>query len=182
MNKKIKKYTFGLIPFLLLAMSCAPKVPAPGPEIQTLLVIPVEIENTSGYPFGFGTKMYVAKIEDTKKPPDIVTEFIVKPSNAKYNTVTDLPPGFYRVFQEATVTLNASGQKNYSPIKRAIDISFEMKKGAVTFFRWKYRFHQYTSGRGYQSRIYSEVFDKAYKEEVIEELKKEENFSAWTLD
>lgn len=167
---------------LILVASCANlKLDAPGPKVQTLLVLPVEITNeTQSRRHGF---YYIYEIRHVGG--DGPYEAIFKlPLKGDMLIIDSLPPGNYIVDKFIFKSIGA-GDFSYGDNIQYRDDRFHMAAGHITIFPKSLnvrKFHRIvgeTTETSYTANMNS-VTD-AQKKKILTTLEELQNFDKWAL-
>ena len=121
-----------LTTLLFLATSCAVvKISPPGPEVQTLLILPIKATNYSSHKgYGFNFRYDINNAEDNK----IVHKALFRlPNREGFLIVNSLPPGSYYVSSLVVVpvTPGATAYNN----RAARHDNFGLESGKITIFQ-----------------------------------------------
>ena len=171
----IKRYLpifFSIFISIIFLSNCA-RLPKPSIKNKTILVIKDEFVNTSSYPPQIRIKFNI------KSANGLDGNFYVMPSNGNA-IISSLEPGKYTV---NGYTTHAIGQ--VTPRKRStipLRLKFELKANQITVLNRKVVAKQKPYGNGgwtFNQQI-KNVTSKE-KQEVINLLRKDENFSLWRI-
>ena len=121
-----------LTTLLLLVTSCVVvKISPPGPEVQTLLVLPIKAKNYSSHKgYGFNFRYDINSAKDNK----IVHKALFRlPNREGFLIVNSLPPGNYYVSSLVVipVTPGATAYNN----RAARHDNFVLESGKITIFQ-----------------------------------------------
>ena len=168
---------------LALLASCTPlKLDPPGPDKQSVLVLPAT--HTRKAQSNKPAYYYVYQItgrEQQIEPYDAVIKYPVEDDIVLIDT---LPPGGYKVSRFSFYPMGV-GDHTYGNNSRSLNEPFFLAPGAITIFPKSLNLTTYnaTPGRG-ASTNYStkmEAVTPTQRRELIETLKQLPNFESWTL-
>ena len=157
----------------LFISNCA-RLPKPSIKNKTILVVKDELVNTSAYPPQIRLKFNI------KSANGLDGNFYVMPSNGNA-IISSLEPGKYTV---NGYTTHAIGQ--VTPRKRStipLRLKFELKANQITVFNSKVVAKQkpYNTEGGWTFNQQIKNVTSKDKQEVINLLRKDENFSLWRI-
>ena len=158
---------------ILFISNCA-RLPKPSIKNKTILVVKDELVNTSTYPPQMRLKFNI------KSANGLDGNFYVMPSNGNA-IISSLDPGKYTI---NGYTLHAIGQVN--PRKRStipLRLKFELKANQITVLNRKVVAKQkpYDTRGGWTFNHQIKNVTSKDKQEVINLLRKDENFSLWSI-
>ena len=176
------RFIYLVFPILfLLVTSCAGlKINPPGPDVQSILVLPFTATNTSGFRYGFYYQYEIVKEGDASTTYE--ASFML-PKSGDILIIDILSPGNYFV-TGVTVHPISSGTKTYSNTADPRMDRFKLVSGKITIFQnsinisqVKPRFEFHSTVSSYQ--IGSVSPDR--KAKILETLKDLENFDKWEV-
>ena len=173
--------TTTLTSLLILLTSCAGlNISPPGPDNQTLLVLPVTTKNTSTALFyGYSYKYEIVNATTNQVVQEPVFEL---PNRDGFLIVKSLPPGDYYVSKLITIPVGDL-QQLYEKAYRPRHDRFVLEPGSITIFQKSlYVLVRHAKKQGYVETEYFMIdLPPAKKVEIIETLKKHQNFLSWKI-
>jgi len=170
-----------LLLLLFLVSSCASiKIDPPGPEVQTILILPYTKINTTGRSAGYIYHYHIVNLGDDS----ITYEAKFNQSGKEgYLVVNSLPPGNYRV-DKVTVNPVGSGGRSYDRSEYPRNEEFKLVTGKITIFQKSIHVSQVKDptdpGRFFGGfRIDPATPDR--RNNILEKLEKQENYDAWRI-
>ena len=176
------KIPVALIVLCLLSACGTLKIEPPGPDRQTILVLPVQVTNKSEHSkHGF---YYIYDIVD-EDSGDSVEEAIFKlPLKGDMLIVDTLPPGRYRVDRFIFKTVG-SGDFTYGNNIQSRNDRFTLEAGKITVFSKSLNVLLYNKipGRGSQTsyNFSMESVGVAQRRQIDETLQSLPNFELWEM-
>ena len=174
---RVKKYLpllFTIFISTIFLSNCA-RLPKPSIKNKTILVVKDELVNTSSWPPQIRIKFNI------KSTSGLKGNFYVAPSNGNA-IISHLEPGNYNI---NGYTRHAIGQ--VTPKKNRtypLRLKFELKKNQITVLNRKIVAKQVPYGsskRGWSFKMNTKNVTDSEKQEVINLLRKDENFSLWSI-
>ena len=150
------------------------RLPKPSIKNKTILVIKDEFVNTSKLPPQMRMKFNI------KSTSGLKGNFYVTPSNGNA-IISSLDPGNYNI---NGYTLHAVGTENpRKPHTYSFNTKFELKINQITVLNRKIVAVQkpYDSRGGWRFNVKTKSITDSEKQEVINVLRKDENFSLWSI-
>ena len=173
---RIKKYLpllFTIFISTIFLSNCA-RLPKPSIKNKTILVVKDEFVNTSSWPPQIRIKFNI------KSTSGLKGNFYVTPSNGNA-IISHLEPGNYNI---NGYTRHAIGQVTPKKNKTyPLRLKFELKKNQITVLNRKIVAKQkpYNSRGGWSFNMKTKNVTDSEKQEVINLLRKDENFSLWSM-
>lgn len=168
-----------LVSMLAFLSSCSSVyIKPPGPEAQTILILPFTTRNTSGSPYGYYYRYEIVKDGDN----DIRHEASFKlPNASKFLVIDTLSPGTY-IVKKITRHPVESIASDYDVISDTRHDLIKLDYGKITIFRNSINITQkpFKDGLWVNNYRISSVGVKQ-RTEILEKLKKLENFSQWEV-
>ena len=168
---------------LLLASCASNSLKPPGPEVQTILVLPFNATNSSSVPFGH---YYEYQISAADSPETTVSIDLYLPGNGDYLLVDTLSPGTYylrdlinrRVGDGDRYNVNRSYTRNDAIV---------LEQGTITFFDYTLYVSQRPSGthggKIYWSGNYQlNPTSSAHRERILKQLRDLRYFEEWEVN
>ena len=158
---------------IIFLSNCA-RLPKPSINNSTILVIKDEFVNTSSYPPQIRIKFNI------KSDNGLEGNFYVIPSNGNA-IISSLEPGNYNIngySRHAIDRMNPKKIKTYP-----LGLKFELKKNQITVLNRKIVAKQkpYNSRGGWSFSMNTKNVTDSEKQEVINLLRKDKNFSLWRI-
>ena len=150
------------------------RLPKPSIKNKTILVVKDEFVNTSKLPPQMMMKFNIKSTSGSKG------NFYVTPSNGNA-IISSLEPGNYII---NGYTLHAVGTETPRKLRTySFNTKFELKKNQITVLNRKIVAVQkpYDSRGGWRFNVKTKSITDSEKQEVINLLRKDENFSLWSL-
>ena len=172
---RIKKYLpllFTIFISTIFLSNCA-RLPKPSIKNKTILVVIDEFVNTSKMPPQMRMKFHITT-------SGLKGNFYVTPSNGNA-IISSLEPGNYNI---NGYTLHAVGTETPRKLRTySFNTKFELKKNQITVLNRKIVAVQkpYDSRGGWRFNVKTKSLTDSEKQEVINLLRKDENFSLWSL-
>jgi len=170
-----------LLLLLFLVSSCASvKLNPPGPEAQSILILPYSKLNTTGRSVGYIYHYHIVNLGDDS----IIYEAkFNQPGKEVYLVVDSLPPGNYRV-DKVTVNPVGSGIRDFDRSEYRQNEKFKLVPGKITIFQ-KSIYISHTKdptdpGRSFSGFRIGPVFPDR-RSNILEKLGKQENFDKWEV-
>ena len=172
-NTRYIVFFLSLLVSTLFLSNCA-RLPKPSIQNKTILVVKDELNNTSKFPPQMRLKFNI------KSSNGLDGNFYVMPSNGNA-IISSLDPGKYTI---NGYTTHAIGQVN--PRKRStipLSLKFELKANQITVLNRKVVSNQepYSTRGGWTFNHKIKNVTSKEKQEVINLLRKDENFSLWSI-
>ncbi len=173
---RIKRYLpifFSIFISTIFLSNCA-RLPKPSIKNKTILVVKDEFVNTSSYPPQIRIKFNI------KSSNGLGGNFYVMPSNGNA-IISSLEPGNYNI---SGYTRHAIGQVTPKKNKTyPLRLKFELKNNQITVLNRKIVAKQkpYNSRGGWSFNMNTKNVTDSEKQEVINLLRKDENFSLWRI-
>ena len=173
---RIKKYLpllFTIFISTIFLSNCV-RLPKPSIKNKTILVVKDEFVNTSKLPPQMRMKFNI------KSSNGLVGNFYVMPSNGNA-IISSLEPGNYNI---NGYTLHAVGTETPRKLRTySFNTKFELKKNQITVLNRKIVAVQkpYDSRGGWRFNVKTKSITDSEKQEVINLLRKDENFSLWSI-
>ena len=173
---RIKKYLpliFTIFISTIFLSNCV-RLPKPSIKNKTILVVKDEFVNTSKLPPQMRMKFNI------KSTSGLKGNFFVTPSNGNA-IIPSLDPGNYNI---NGYTLHAVGTENPRKLRTySFNTKFELKKNQITVLNRKIVGVQkpYDSRGGWRFNVKTKSITDSEKQEVINLLRKDENFSLWRI-
>ena len=172
-NTRYIVFFLSLLVSTLFLSNCA-RLPKPSIQNKTILVVKDELNNTSKFPPQMRLKFNI------KSSNGLDGNFYVMPSNGNA-IISSLDPGKYTI---NGYTTHAIGQVN--PRKRStipLRLKFELKANQITVLNRKVVSKQepYNTRGGWTFNHKIKNVTSKEKQEVINLLRKDENFSLWSI-
>ena len=173
---RIKKHLpllFTIFISTIFLSDCA-RLPKPSIKNKTILVVKDEFVNTSKLPPQMRMKFNIKSTSGSKG------NFYVTPSNGNA-IISSLEPGNYNI---NGYTLHAVGTETPRKLRTySFNTKFELKKNQITVLNRKIVAVQkpYDSRGGWRFNVKTKSLTDSEKQEVINLLRKEENFSLWRI-
>jgi len=173
---RIKRYFpifFSIFISTIFLSNCA-RLPKPSIKNKTILVVKDEFVNTSSYPPQIRIKFNI------KSSNGLGGNFYVMPSNGNA-IISSLEPGNYNI---SGYTRHAIGQVTPKKNKTyPLRLKFELKNNQITVLNRKIVAKQkpYNSRGGWSFNMNTKNVTDSEKQEVINLLRKDENFSLWRI-
>jgi hypothetical protein len=172
-NTRYIVFFLSLLVSTLFLSNCA-RLPKPSIQNKTILVVKDELNNTSKFPPQMRLKFNI------KSSNGLDGNFYVMPSNGNA-IISSLDPGKYTI---NGYTTHAIGQVN--PRKRStipLSLKFELKANQITVLNRKVVSKQepYNTRGGWTFNHKIKNVTSKEKQEVINLLRKDENFSLWSI-
>jgi len=166
---------------LFLMASCAvSKFAPPNSDVQSILILPYTNTNTSGSPNRYVLKYGIIKPGGTS---NIVEATFNLNSSEGFVMVDSLPPGRYYVTQ--VIAYHAgSGARDNDRTYLALKKGFGLEPGTITIYRRSLNVFQesHPTKAGYVRTSWkTRRVSFNQKTNILEELKKLENFDAWKI-
>ena len=171
-----------ILALAVLVSSCAElKIDPPGPNKQTILVLPVQVTNEAERAGRHGF-YYIYEIVN-EDDPAITYEAIIKtPIKGDMLIIDTLPPGNYRVDKFIYKTVGA-GNFTYGQNVFPRNDRFKLEKGWITIFSksLNVRIFNKTPGRGGENTYSFDIYPVTLEQEdaILVTLKTLSNFEAW---
>ena len=173
---RIKRYLplfFSIFISTIFLSNCA-RLPKPSIKNKAILVVKDEFVNTSSYPPQIRIKFNI------KSANGLDGNFYVMPSNGNA-IISSLEPGNYNIngyTRHAVGKVTPKKNKTY-PLK----LKFELKKNQITVLNRKIVAKQkpYNARGGWSFNMKIKNVTSLEKQEVINLLRKDENFSLWSI-
>jgi len=166
---------------LFLVSACASvKIDSPGPEVQSILILPYYKLDTTGWGPGYIYHYYIVNLGD-----DSITYEAKFDQSGKegYLLVDSLPPGNYRV-DKVTVNPVGVGTRNYDRSEYRRNEKFKLVAGKITIFQKSIHvFHTkdpLDPGRSWTSFRIVPTFSNR-RNNILGKLEKQENFDKWEV-
>jgi hypothetical protein len=156
--------------YCIVVLSGCSSIPRPDSKNDTLLVIPVTVENTTKYEWSISFN-YKICIERNNAEHWIV----VRPSS-RFEVYHGLEPGTYHV----TKLMSGNGDKKLYTFKRPGDI--EILPGKLKVFPWTLMIRLYQDNKGLYEGIDFEEMNLKSKTAFYDELAKIDDFGLWEFD
>ena len=173
---RIKRYLpifFSIFISTIFLSNCT-RLPKPSIKNKTILVVKDEFVNTSKLPPQMRMKFNI------KSSNGLVGNFYVMPSNGNA-IISSLEPGNYNI---NGYTLHAVGTETpRKPQIYSFNTKFELKNNQITILNRKIVAVQkpYDSRGGWRFNVKTKSLTDSEKQEVINILRKDKNFSLWSL-
>ena len=173
---RIKRYLpifFSIFISTIFLSNCV-RLPKPSIKNKTILVVKDEFVNTSKLPPQMRMKFNI------KSSNGLVGNFYVMPSNGNA-IISSLEPGNYNI---NGYTLHAVGTETpRKPQIYSFNTKFELKNNQITILNRKIVAVQkpYDSRGGWRFNVKTKSLTDSEKQEVINILRKDKNFSLWSL-
>ena len=172
----IKRYLpifFSIFISIIFLSNCA-RLPKPSIKNKTILVVKDEFVNTSSWPPQIRIKFNI------KSTSGLKGNFYVTPSNGNA-IISHLEPGNYNIngySRHAIGRMNPKKNKTYP-----LGLKFELKKNQITVLNRKIVAKQkpYNSRGGWSFNMNTKNVTDSEKQEVINLLRKDKNFSLWRI-
>lgn len=178
-----RKIRVGLLLLVSLVAACAgPQINAPGPGVQALLVIPVELEARVVRPvFGFYYVYEINRSEDESFKHEIEIRF---PVAEDLLIVDTLPPGDYFV-RRLYVRPLGSGDKKIARSSIHRYDPFTLKAGKITIFSKTLKLSMRNQDPGRFGTVLSRIdmipLSSSRKNEVLATLNGLPNIETWEI-
>jgi hypothetical protein len=180
MSIQTKRICSILLLSILLSSCASTRLPAPGADVDTLLVLPIRAKNSSSSSrFGFYS-IYEVK---SSSNDEAVIRVDMKPQNTLgFELVDSLKPGKYYVGSLVGRPIG-SGQRTTSPATRYKHY-FTLEKGKITFFSNTLNLTQFNNEKKNTSYTYRHVMvplTDSYKAEILQTLNQQPEFKLWEV-
>jgi len=178
--RKLSRSIYLLLLLFLISSCASVKIDPPGPEVQTILILPYSKLDTTGRSAGYIFHYHIVNLGDDS----ITFEAKFNQSDKEgYLVVDSLPPGNYRV-DKVTVNPVGSGIRDFDRSEYRRNEKFSLVSGKITIFR-KSIYITHTKdpidpGRSSSGFRIDPVFPDR-RNNILEKLGKQENFEKWEV-
>jgi hypothetical protein len=165
---------------LVLMSSCAAlNIKPPGPDAQTILILPFTAKNTSGSPYGYYYRYEIIKKGDVESKYE--ANFTLPKAN-DFLVIDTLTPGTYFVSQITTHQVG-TGRRDYDDTPDARYDEIKLVAGKITIFQNSINIIQkpYGTGGSWVSNYQISLIDREQRAEILGKLEKLENIDKWTV-
>ena len=181
MSIRTSRISFILLLSILVSSCASTRIPSPGENAETLLVLPMRATNSSSSPrYGFYS------IYDIKRSSndETIIRVSMKPTNKLgYVLVDSLKPGEYYVGSLVAHPVG-SGQRTTAPATR-VQESFTMVKGKVTFFSSTLNLTQFDNEKKNTTYTYNHFMvplTDSYKSNILQTMRRQPEFQLWEIE
>ena len=170
---RIRRYLplfFSIFISTIFFSSCA-RLPKPSIKYKTILVVKDEFFNSSSYPVQVKFKFNI------KSANGLNGDFWVTPTNGNA-IISRLEPGNYTIngYSSRPVATSTGGVRTHN-----LNLKFELKRNQITLLKKKLIYRQEAYRNGWKSNWSIKNISSTEKREVINLLRKDENFSLWRI-
>ena len=176
-----KWLSLGLMAILLVACASS-KLKAPGPDVESILVIPFQAFNSTPVPYGFSYEYQLTAAED----PGQTYQFdLYLPGNETFMLIDSLPPGTYYLQQ---VAMRRAGDGSRTGEDRAYPRNdlIVLQAGKITIFGYALFVSQSPSGTHggqifWKSNFRLEHTNSAHRDRILKKLGTMKHFGQWKV-
>ena len=167
----------------MFAAACATtRISPPGPAVQALLLIPVELDvKVISARYGFYYVYEITRLGEEDFSHDVAIKF---PLPNDILIVDALPPGDYRV-RKLTIVPAGTGDKKLSKNTASLDLPFHLETGKITFFSHVLKLTMRNQDPGRVGTVTTRIdlipLAAYHEEEIVATLRGLENFQAWEI-
>ena len=175
--------SLALIAAILFSVSCSTiRLSPPGPENQTLLVLPVQVRSTAVYSdHGFYHVYRIVNAADSSEQHQVILKF---PLPDDMEVVDTLPPGDY-ILRSYTSLPMGSGDITGGYRTHPRNDRFTLEFGKITLFDQSFNVRMWNQDPGRMGYIYFD-FEMApvtaeQRQELLRTLASKSNFDSWKI-